>query len=153
MNALDLVHELTAHGVRVEVHGNRLSLEGPPEVLTDELAERLRRHKPELLSLYSRRVHSIPLAELRDLSGDDWLLMEADPELLEAFAHAVRTRRMRERGEVPPEYTNIAECAGCGSVPLWKGSPSRVLACPWCFNRLRGQPVPTMRGARHEKVR
>ena len=98
--------------------------------------------KPALLTLYSRRVHGIPLAELRDLAGDDWPGLEADPGLMNAFAHAVRTRRMRERGEVPPEYTQIVHCEGCGPVPLWAGAPGRVVACPWCFNRVAGRPIP-----------
>ncbi len=142
MTALDLVHELTTHGVRVEVHGDRLSLEGPPGVLTDENVERLRKHKPELLKLYGRRVHGILLAELRELAYGDWPLLQDDPELLDAFAHAVRTRRMRERGEVPPEYTSIVECARRGPVPLWEGAPATVQACPWCLNRAAGRPVP-----------
>ena len=80
--------------------------------------------------------------ELRDLAAADWPTLEADPELLETFAHAVRTRRMREAGEIPPEYTQTVECAGCGPVLLWEGAPERVAACPWCFNRIRGLPVP-----------
>jgi hypothetical protein len=64
------------------------------------------------------------------------------PGLLEAFAHALRTDFERQRGALPPHYTQLAECAACGPVWLWAGAPARVLACPWCHNRGAGLPVP-----------
>ncbi len=142
MNAADLVQEVADHGLRIDVKDNRISIEGPQDVLTDQMAEHLRQHKPELLRLYGQRIHGILLAELHFLAGDDWPLLESDSELLGAFAHAVRTRRMREAGELPPEYAQPSECERCGPVLLWKGAPERVEACPWCFNRLPGLPVP-----------
>jgi len=87
-------------------------------------------------------VHGIPLPELRHLAGNDWSEIEADPSLLEAFAAAVQARRLREQGQIPDGWTETVTCAGCGPVPLWPGLPEKVLACPWCFNRLRGLPVP-----------
>ena len=84
------------------------------------------------------REHGLTLSELEEAAGPDWPEVEADPKLAEALAHAVQTRKMRERGEVPPHYTGTTICAGCGPVPIWPGAPSRVLACPWCFNRVRG---------------
>ena len=41
--------------------------------------------------------------------------------------------KMRERGEVPPHYTAVTNCQRCGTVPVWPGCPSEVIACPWCF--------------------
>lgn len=58
---------------------------------------------------------------------------------------AVNTRRMRELGIVPPHYTAVTECAGCGLVPIFPGVPSRVLACPWCLNRAAGRPMPRLK--------
>ncbi len=132
------------HGVVLTVNGGRLDVKAPRGVLTPALIAKLKAHKPELLRALRRpaSVHGVPLAELRTLAGDDWRWLNEEPARLEAFAHVVTTRRMRERGEVPPEYTAITECAGCGPVPVWVGCPPAVLACPWCFNRLRGLPVP-----------
>ena len=45
-------------------------------------------------------------------------------------------------GHAPPGYTQAAECAGCGPVLLWPGSPAKVIACPWCFRRRAGKPIP-----------
>lgn len=70
--------------------------------------------------------------------------------LLDAVSHGLKrlpdtrldTRRQREQGECPPGWTEHCECAGCGPVYLWPGSPARVLGCPWCFNRAEGRAIP-----------
>lgn len=82
------------------------------------------------------REHGLTLTELEEAAGPDWPEVEADPELARAFANAIQTRRLRERGQIPPSYTNVTVCAGCGPVPIWAGASEHVLACPWCFNRL-----------------
>ena len=33
-------------------------------------------------------------------------------------------------------------CARCGAVPIFAGVAKRVEWCPWCFNRVKGLPVP-----------
>lgn len=88
------------------------------------------------------QVHGVSLAELRELAGADWPELEANPEQLECFADMVAVRHMRERGEVPPSYTAVTVCAGCGSVPIFEGVGPTVEGCPWCFNRAAGRPVP-----------
>jgi hypothetical protein len=87
-------------------------------------------------------VHGIPIAELRTLAGADWPDCERDPALLKTFAHAVEIRKMRERGEIPPHYTQRCTCARCGPVWLWPGAPDYVQGCPWCLNRAAGRRVP-----------
>ena len=79
---------------------------------------------------------------LADLPDDDREAVEADPALRRGYLEAVRARRLREAGVVPDGWTATAICAGCGPVWLWPGCPSEVLACPWCFNRISGRPVP-----------
>lgn len=64
------------------------------------------------------------------------------PELLEAFANALRCDLERQRGELPPHYVQACECDRCGPVLLWAGAPARVLGCPWCRNRGAGLPIP-----------
>jgi len=134
------------HGVVLTANGGRLDVKAPRGVLTPGLIAKLKAHKPALLQALGQRraesIHGVSMAELKTLAGEDWYWLNEDPARLEAFAHVVMTRRMRERGEVPPEYTAITECAGCGPVPVWAGCPPAVLACPWCFNRLRGLLVP-----------
>jgi len=105
-------------------------------------AENERNSAPSKMASELRPVHGVPLPELRHLAGDDWSEIEADPELLDAFASAVQARRLREQGQIPPDWTETVTCAGCGPVLLWSGAPERVEACPWCFNRVKGLPVP-----------
>ena len=87
--------------------------------------------------------HGLTLSELQQAAGPDWCDVEANIKLADALADAVKTRRMRERGQVPPNYTSVTVCAGCGPVPVWPDCPEHVLACPWCFNRAAGKPIPT----------
>ena len=89
------------------------------------------------------REHGLTLTELEEAAGPDWPEVAADTNLARALANAVQIRRMRERGQIPPNYTSVTVCAGCGPVPMWPNSPEYVLACPWCFNRAAGRPIPT----------
>jgi hypothetical protein len=54
MTAPELLADLRARGIRVRVVGDRLRL-APLEVLTPELLEVVRQHKPELLRLLAGR--------------------------------------------------------------------------------------------------
>ena len=49
MNAQSLLCGLSARGVRVLVRGERLSLRGPEDVLTTDVTQRLRQHRPAIL--------------------------------------------------------------------------------------------------------
>ena len=86
--------------------------------------------------------NGLTLETLRLAAGDDWEEIVNDLELAGSFANVIATRSMRERGKVPPDYTSTTICQRCGFVPIWSGAPKRVLACPWCFNRLKSLPVP-----------
>ena len=87
-------------------------------------------------------IHGIRSSELQELAGDDWPELKNDLQKMEAFAQSAQVRRMREKGVRPLGYTHVAECTHCGPVWLWKGAPSRVAGCPWCFVRVAGRPVP-----------
>jgi hypothetical protein len=146
-----------AAGVRLGLDGADLLLESDREP-PPQLLDALRRDKPEIVALLRTRdtgevsppatatqspnLHGLTLAELEEAAGEDWPEVRDDPTVLQALAHAVVTRRQRERGECPPHWTERCECAGCGPVYLWPGSPARVLGCPWCFNRAEGRPIP-----------
>lgn len=157
MSAAETLAAAQAAGVRLGLDGVDLLLESdrepPPELLVA-----LRRDKPEILALLRTRdcsevsppeaaiqspnVYGLTMAELREAAGHDWQAVCGDSTMLEALAHAVVTRRQREQGECPPHWTVHCECAGCGPVYLWPGSPPWVLGCPWCFNRAEGRPIP-----------
>jgi hypothetical protein len=84
-------------------------------------------------------------------SGSEWseLLENKNGELAEheipAAIDMVTITEMRERGVVPDHYTAITECMNCGTVPIFPGLPPEVLGCPWCFNRIKGLPIPSVR--------
>jgi len=144
-------------GVRLGLDGVDLLIESEQEP-TPELLDALSRDKPEILALLRTRdtsevsppvtvaqfpsLHGLTLAELEEAADEDWPKVRVDPAMLEALAYAVVARRQRERGQCPPHWTEHCECAGCGPVYLWPGSPARVLGCPWCFNRSAGSPIP-----------
>ncbi|MDP7284407.1 MAG: hypothetical protein QGG61_08500 [Arenicellales bacterium] len=157
MSAAETVAAARAAGMRLGLDGTDLLIESdcepPPQII-----DALRRDKPAILALLRTRdtsevsplamtnespsLHGLTLAELEEAAGEDWPAVRDEPAMLEALAHAVVTRRQRERGECPSHWTEHCECAGCGLVLLWPGSPARVLGCPWCFNRAEGRPIP-----------
>ncbi|MHB8455359.1 MAG: TubC N-terminal docking domain-related protein [Acidiferrobacterales bacterium] len=147
--ALDLLREADRLKIRLQLDGGDIVAEGP---LTNELVERLRAHKAELLALLSdsssSSLYGVPLEDLQDAAGADWPEVESDPDLLETLARAVQIRRLREQGEVPAHYTATTTCRHCGPVPIFPGVGPTVEACPWCFNRLTGLPVPAEVGDR-----
>ena len=55
MTAQSLLSDLTAAGVILSANGDRLDIDAPNEVLTDELLTTLRDHKAELLALLQSR--------------------------------------------------------------------------------------------------
>ncbi len=79
------------------------------------------------------------LAEAQRIAANEPNLSEDE---FQALIRAIQTRRMRERGEVPPHYTEVTVCAHCGPIPIFPDAAARVLGCPWCFNRVAGLPVP-----------
>lgn len=74
----------------------------------------------------------------RDL---DALAACTDAEVL-AYARALLARAARRSGHVPAGWSQACQCTGCGPVWLWQAAPARVIACPWCWNRRDGLPVP-----------
>ena len=84
----------------------------------------------------------VPNCELSELLGTDWDWIRNDPKFLGACRQAETVRRMREAGIVPSHYTDSTVCGHCGCVPIFPGCPDKVMACPWCFNRLKRLPIP-----------
>ncbi len=81
-------------------------------------------------------------------SGSEWseLLENKNGELTEqempVAEEMVVITEMRQKGIVPDHYTATTNCKHCGPVPIFEGCWPESDACPWCFNRLRGLPMP-----------
>lgn len=84
-------------------------------------------------------------AVVQRLHADDVAACAGLPDAtLRAYLHTlVRGRRM-DAGQVPPEWGEPVTrvCEGCGPVLLWPTCPDPVKACPWCFRRQAGKPIP-----------
>ncbi len=80
--------------------------------------------------------------------GSEWseLLKNKEGELtaeeVQCAAEMVAITEMREQGIVPDHYTASTECGHCGRVPIFEGLPAKVKGCPWCFNSIKGLPIP-----------
>ena len=146
MSALTVLQETTRLGICLEAVGEDLRIRAPKGALTAEIQHRLKQNKSSLLSLLrlpgQPELYGLTLDDLEEIAGAEWPEVRDHPKQLEAFAHMVATRRLRELGEVPQHYSTVTRCDGCGPVWLWPGAPNRVMACPWCFNRFAGRPVP-----------
>ncbi len=152
MSAAVLLAEIQQLGVCLEAKGDTLHAEAPEDILTPELVAKLKAHKAELLTALEKptveriaQTHGLTLAELRQAAGPDWAEVENDTATLEGVANSITIRRMRERGEVPSNYTSTTVCVHCGPVLIFPGVAEHVLGCPWCFNRIRRLPVPRPR--------
>ena len=87
-------------------------------------------------------LHDCKYSELKLLAADDWPECESKPNTLEAFAKSVATRKLREQGIKPDNYTQASHCHQCGPIWLWEGAPTEVQACVWCFNRIKDIDLP-----------
>ncbi|PKM16091.1 MAG: hypothetical protein CVV12_04885 [Gammaproteobacteria bacterium HGW-Gammaproteobacteria-2] len=100
-----------------------------------ENADLMLRNAAEAEGLDAVRVLALDDADPQDLAP----LPDAT---VRAYARALIATEQRKAGRVPAGWTQASACNGCGPVWLWPGA-ARVLACPWCWNRVRGLPVPT----------
>ncbi len=147
MNTATLLAEAQRRGIQLYREGATLHYRAPRGALTADLKAELKTHKTKLLTLLEKSVaeriaqdHGLTLADLQQAAGLGW--PENDSAILGALANSITIRRMREHGEVPSNYTSTTVCARCGAVPIFAGVAERVEWCPWCFNRVKGLPVP-----------
>ena len=80
--------------------------------------------------------------ELRDIVDDDWEEISNDPAQLKVLRYTIKEAKQIRAGVVPDAYIAITDCRRCGSVYVWPGYPDPASSCPWCFNRVKGLPVP-----------
>jgi hypothetical protein len=136
MSSLPLLIEFWDKGIKVRIEGSDLALTAPKGTLSACLISRVKNEKPALL---------VSLDTIRQKAGDDWAEVSNDPGQLKAFADLLAVEDMRERGIVPDHYTATTECRLCGPVLIFEGLPDNVKSCPWCFNRIKGLPIPRER--------
>lgn len=89
MSASTLVSELAAHGVHLFAVGDRLRIEGPREVLTDELARQLRDMKSQLLRVLSRDSRPWDASDWREYFEERVAVAMIDGEQPEAQARRI----------------------------------------------------------------
>lgn len=80
------------------------------------------------------------LDKLSNEDIEDWKSGRIDTASVRAFALSLIERREMNRGIVPPDYIKKASCKHCG--PIWLWFSGAVQGCPWCWNRISGDPIP-----------
>ncbi len=133
MSALPAISEISKQGITARVEGDELVVSAPKGTLTPEVLAKLKSKKPDLFR---------SLKELQARAAHDWAEISADPAKLKAFAELVMITDMRRQGLVPDHYTATTNCKHCGPVPIFEGCTPESDGCPWCFNRLKGLPMP-----------
>ncbi len=136
MSALPLLIEFSDKQIKVRVEGTEIALSSPKGALTPCLVSRIKEEKAALL---------VSLEKIREKAGEDWEKIVNDPAQLKSFADLLAISEMRERGIVPDHYKAETECKHCGPVPIFEDMPGKVQGCPWCFNRIKGLPIPMRR--------
>ncbi|EKE00838.1 MAG: hypothetical protein ACD_21C00266G0001 [uncultured bacterium] len=88
--------------------------------------------------------HGISTQELREFLGEDWSDYKDDSESLALWADLLFKNRLIEQGIAPDNFTAITWCNSCGYiyVPPELTNGGNVLGCPWCWNRVKGLPIP-----------
>ena len=143
----EILTKVESSGVEIYPNGSNLDIVGQLEDLTTDLINELRENKSRLLDYLRGKQSDIELYgqsldELKLLAADDWSECKNDPKTLEAFAKSVATRKLRGQGIKPDNYIQACHCQQCGPIFLWKGAPTIVDGCPWCFNRIAGISIP-----------
>ena len=148
MSVIDLMIDLRDRGIQLEADGDRLRY-SPKAAMTPELAERVKAHKPELLTILT--ADDVRAAALWQAALD---LLEDDPEFPPETLAACRKASVRWEGAHPTEDRiiptteaaidpDLVSCDRCGStdyrdVPVHNGQSSRR-DCAQC-HRFLGWP-------------
>lgn len=84
------------------------------------------------------------LKKLKSFLGKDWDAYKNNPEALKLWADLLFTNNLMKQGQVPSNFTAITRCNSCGYVyvPSELTNGGSVLGCPWCWNRVKGLPIP-----------
>ena len=82
--------------------------------------------------------------QLQLFLGEDWDDYKDNPEALALWADLIFKKQLIEQGKAPDNFTATTWCNLCGYVyvPSALTNGGTVLACPWCWNRVKGLPIP-----------
>jgi hypothetical protein len=156
MTAANVLDQLRASGITVTAVGDRLRLSAKPGALTAAMRADVLAVKGELIHLlqHDLRDHlhriaadaGLPESIVETLDDDD--LAETvgcygrDDVAFLQYLRLLAERAQVAAGQRPAGFTKAATCSGCGRVWLWPSAPPEVIACPWCFRRKAGMPIP-----------
>ncbi len=82
--------------------------------------------------------------KLKEALEDDWDEVSNDPAQLEVARRWVTEAKQVANGIIPERYTQTSDCKYCGPVMVVEGYPLQANNCPWCMNRIKGLPIPTI---------
>lgn len=88
MNALHLIAEVTRAGGAIRANGDRLDLEAP-RPLPDDLIERIRQHKAEILAALENEMHQEIIEAAREAAEERAAILEHDGGLSRTKADEV----------------------------------------------------------------
>lgn len=98
---------------------------------------------PRLRLIRIAQADGLPVRDVLRLARDELDTLAGCPDAtVAAYARALLCTAALRTGKAPRTWDEVRHCAGCGPVWLWHGAPLNVKACPWCWNRLAGLPVP-----------
>ena len=89
-------------------------------------------------------MNRINLENLKVFLGEDWNDYKDKPESLVLWTDLLLKNHLIEQGIAPDNFTAITYCNSCGYVyvPPALINGGKVLGCPWCWNRVKGLPIP-----------
>ena len=70
----------------------------------------------------------------------DWERGDLSLDTLRTFAQTLVWDQERAQGKAPAHYAKRALCRQCG--PIWLWTKGTFVSCPWCRNRVSGDPIP-----------
>lgn len=141
-NAEAILEHAKAANIQFLVKNDKLIVEAPPGAMTDDFKQCLLKNKETLMFILTH--HGISQNELKTFLAEDWNDYQDNPESLIAWSDLLANRRLIEQGTLPPNFTAITHCNGCGNVfvPPEVTTGGTVFGCPWCRNRVDGLPIP-----------
>lgn len=115
MSASALLAELGARGVRVHAVDGRLRVEGPPEVVTDDLADQVRQMKSDLMRILAPSPRQWDAADWREYFDERVAVAMIDGQQPEAEARRIAWQCCVTRWrDLHPVTSKPLQCAHCG---------------------------------------
>ena len=170
MNAVSLIGQCRAAGIRLQARGDRLHVEAPAGSVTPELRQALAANKADVLALVeatpdtlkaertrllalaaAERIDAAHVHRMTDADLSDWIAAGLDDGQRREFLYLLEDTASRHAGRVPLDDTAPMYCLRCGPVwihpdiaavlPVVDGWP-RALGCPWCAVCKAGGYIP-----------